>query len=925
MKNRYKELQKKLLNEDCLELIVEANIDKDRLAKHFLEHNYDGDHSEDKVKSFVDWFWSFKPTKQAVNFNILNPQYWINSGSTIKALVPILNKYDNNRQYRLPAVPVGQEKTEEKLFAHFTKFDDYSKADCRYYVNIYLNMLDKKILKPINPLDINYWIKSNIEFNDFYNFFYPYYKKSLKTTINESITVRAFYEEVLDADDVYNYNNIPPFILDRLLKNQNFDGQACDRNNIVTDRGYSILHNDNNWLVVCPHNEWSSRFFGKMVQSYDGDWASWCTCKYLRNMYWSYAEYGFQYIIIDKVNKTKYNIQFSNRSGGNKQTIENSSLKTGEYDRFPGELINKMFIFENTNNTDAGKKNANIKDFAETLEYNKYKYLYEITILKDLIKFKIVSKVLEVDNDITALDKLDITPDDLKKYIDSAVTTSINIFRDSDYASYKNNTKDSIVKNVMDKYDSNLYIYLLNALITQMKARTDIKEGAFSAYMIDYIIDTLNDQSTLDICRQLYIERGYKNAHRLIYSSDTYGGDNTVLSKNENVTDEQFETYTLNTIKDNIKNLNVQSFEAYSPSLKNKLIGVIANISDMYRTSTLNFMLKGEPNLLTSIINSSELYKKLYADTNLLTMEMLIKEENIEKLSDTDQRISIILNLIVSAFVDNKTGGGYIRDEYSEFIKTNMNANFLRVLTTDKFNKMLDVLSLLNNVDINRYIKILAEPIIVKYINMCILKNNPITSEAEQYVTSELFELYINSKINSLDKDSSQELSVLLFNKFKDTNTAILEQYIKAKMSKKLKVSSHELQLCDRQTQLKYIESLIVSGRTIALDLFEMCPVALQHLYVLNTGYRNISGNYYNLCKIIKNPDGTEKANLKLYLWRDFINNDTLPVGYLQFTTPELFAKVSEYFYSKDRSQSFIEHFKKLEETMKSGIDIANQ
>lgn len=922
MKNRYVQLKNKLLNENTSELILEANIDKERLTLHFLKWVPSRNNQQEAAHRFIDWFWDWKSTKQAAAFNITNPKYFINTNTSFDGFWPILQFFiptDNERNMFTRNVSDTRKKDFESLTAHFSK--NYGSIDTiEQWVKMYLNAVDAKKITPINPLDINWWIKNNLNYEFFYNFFIPHYKKSIKDRGVDTLTVREYYETVLDGSLVYSYDGVPEPILNKLKNNEDFDGKPVEENNIVKDRGYSVILNNSAWLVVCPHNAWTSRFFGKMTKSYDGDWASWCTCKYLRNMYPNYAEHGFQYIIIDKIRKTKYNIQFSNDTNGNKQDIENDTLEGDEYNVFPIEVINGMFEFEYANNTDTNKRDNNIKDFATTLEEKRYDKLNEIKILEEVNKSKALRAAISDISELPGLDAFEITPDYIKKFIDDNTKDDDGrYFTAMDDEAYERNTeKISNIKTVFDKYDSSLYGYMVNILTSneylEKYEKYESSSGPLSMFMIDYIIDVLKDEALINKLRTLYIKNGWAHAHRLIFTTDSFDiSSKQQLDLNETVSIEQSDEYIIKYLEGNdIRNITSLLFTKCSIKAKEILIDRIANGGILSSTSLYRRLTQKAPTqLLIDILNSSETFKTIIISTELLTENTLLNVDKLE--SPLDKNINTILVMLIT-YIERQISDGRLDEEKKAYVLNDMPDYIIKCLSAGPFDGFLTILAVIENDKIDKFINILSPELIKKYILRCTSTNKNIVSSASEYVDSQVFEQIIKSKIELIDDSHSQELSKGLFDKFKDEMPELIEKYVKAKISKELKVTSWELQLCDRPTQLKYIESFIRNNNELSLDVFEMCPIALQHLYVLKQGYRNIEPNYYDKCKVIINPDGTEKANLKLFIWREYINNGMLPDGYLTFTSKDLFKRISEYFYSKERSSNMTTKFKTFED-----------
>lgn len=919
MKNRYIQLKNKILNENTSELILEANIDKDRLSNHFLQYVPSRNNQKEAAQRFIDWFWSWKSTKQAAAFNIANPKYFINTNTSFEALWPLIKFFIpsiNERKAMELEVPDTRKKDFESLTAHFSKDFDNSE-EIEQWVKIYLTAIDMKKITPINPLDINWWIKNDLGYDFFYSFFSPHYKKSVKDKGVDKLTVREYYETVLDASLVYSYDGVPEAILSRLKNNEDFDGKHVEQNNIVTDRGYSVILNDSNWLVVCPHNKWPSIFFGKMTMSYDGDWASWCTCKYLRNMYADYAENGFQYIIIDKGGKTKYNIQFSNNSNGNKQDIDNDTLSTGGYDVFPFEVINGLFEFEYNNNIDLGKRDANIKDFAETLSDKNYIHLHEIKILEEVNKAKAIRDVIYDISNIGNLDKFEITPEYIKTFIENTIKAEPRYFTASDDNTYqKYAEKTSNIKIIFDKYDSSLYAYMISILTSDEYLSTyEQSYGPLSYFMINYIIEVLKNETLIKKLQELYVKNGWNNAHQLIFTSDSFDiTSKTQLEINPNISNEQLDIYFSKNLEGNgIRNITPLIFSKCSTKLKAEIIENLSiNNAGMSSAALFRRLTQNTPTqLLIDILNTSETFKNIITSTDTLTESTILSTDKLA--TPLDRNISKILDFIIEYF-NRQRGDGKLSSEHANYILRDAPGYIVKCLSETSFDLFLTYLAMLENDEIVKFINMLSPELIKKYITRCISINKNIVSSAAEYVGVLEFKSLIETKIEHIDDPQAQSLSKGLFDKFKDEMPELIEKYIKTKISKNLLVTSWELELCDQNVRLKYIEDYIRNNNELSLDVFDMCPVKHQHLYVLKHGWRNIEPNYYDKCKITYNPDGTEKANLKLFIWREYINNGTLPDGYLTYTSKDLFKRISEYFYSKERGESLTRKFKTFEE-----------
>lgn len=140
----------------------------------------------------------------------------------------------------------------------------------------------------------------------------------------EYLTYFNKYNKQLDEKDINKYKSLPELYnaLKDIINNEN-DYVSNSEKIRQIKKGAEKVYEDNQWLIVIPHTEEASCYYGKGTQ--------WCTAAEKSNNYFShYSSQGNLYINIDKINNKKYQFHFESESfmDENDEPIEMPIAKT---------------------------------------------------------------------------------------------------------------------------------------------------------------------------------------------------------------------------------------------------------------------------------------------------------------------------------------------------------------------------------------------------------------------------------------------------------------------------------------------------------------------------------------------------------------------------------------------------------------------
>lgn len=124
----------------------------------------------------------------------------------------------------------------------------------------------------------------------------------------EYLTYFIQYNNVIDIKDINQYKSLT----DLYHKIKNFiedPDQATSKQDAIRKikEGAEKVYEDEDWIIIIPHTEQASCYYGKGTQ--------WCTAaEKSRNMFDSYNEQGYLYININKKTHEKYQFHFETSS-----------------------------------------------------------------------------------------------------------------------------------------------------------------------------------------------------------------------------------------------------------------------------------------------------------------------------------------------------------------------------------------------------------------------------------------------------------------------------------------------------------------------------------------------------------------------------------------------------------------------------------
>lgn len=573
-----------------------------------------------------------------------------------------LNTFIKNNEL---IVEANENSPRNQLIKHFST--DASKEEDKQNiikkVDLFFSLKkDGKLagIKEKEKLDINWWIKNKKTFLDFDTFFDEFFNNP------DDVSLEEYYLKYLKGKRFYDYNLVPKKIIQHLKNGEDFDGNPAECQvyavQDLVKKGFSVAFEDANWQVIVPHNKWASIFFCKMNEDYSWRYASWCTGKFDKennyNLFNSrnYTPYGFQYIVIDKKKRTKYNIQFSNHTGGNKQTEQNDTIPQGGYNVFPLEVIAAMFTFEDRFEANSLKQ-KNIKDFYATLvnrNYNKKDELISIPCVRKIGAYDSLTtffKILPIDGH---------TQTDLEKSKADALEW---------YNTNKNNLDEEVIKGFItdnmggtlfnSKYIDRIFKiqisilglqeFFINTLLAQMSKREKNSVLTFSFAITDYVLEVLHKPELFDTANNIAIETGMPLPEYL----DEEGNSAFHL-----LTPEQKDKYFIARFK-KFGAVHENNLSMWPDSSILTLIKYMTSAVESYRLDDLADSSLGTKELLKRIICLSNRYKEIYEKQDISTLVIETDDEMnkiTSNLSETEKLIQAFFKRALSTSFNNSAG-----------------------------------------------------------------------------------------------------------------------------------------------------------------------------------------------------------------------------------------------------------------------------
>lgn len=752
-------------------------------------------------------------------------------------------------------------------------------------------------IKEKEKLDINWWIKNNKTFTDFNQYFDEFFNNP------DNVSVDEYYLKYLKGNRLYNYDLVPKRIIDHLKNGEDFDGHpAVNPHTAVphlTKKGFSIAFENPSWLVVVPHTKWASIFFSKMNEEPSWRYASWCTGKYDKedhNNYFNrtnYTPHGFQYIIIDKVRRTKYNIQFSNHSSGNKQTEQNNTISQGEYDVFPIELITAMFNFEDKNEAKSLRAD-NIADFYKILTQKRYSKIDELAQLPFIKQIETRKRLKNLFDTVPINER-----DDLNTYrttITDFINKNLNTFFTLDDVKIYLSEMIPVWSDTRLDYTFKLHIHILSLqeffieTIIQKMDSLNVEQNpndklTLSTTITDYIFNVLNKPELFERAKNSAISKGL-----MLPKSSTF-------DVFERLTPEQKTEHLINRFKRSKvleEDVNLYPYESifafvkYLNTLESFFISEIVENNDVTEI------------LFRKTINCSSKYKAhIEKNTTEIENDNDILELNANN-TETEEEIQLFFQKCLSTDFSNSNG------QYSTGIFRIFNAENKQLF----LNKCLDnglsfyskeILKILSPNTINT---ILLSATNSKYIlNPSYLKNAEFNDILSNYIDMILakddlysLELYVN--VNAI---SQKQLHALIKKRFEHERYTVpttvygvlshenKKAYVKLLMDKLVSYPNEDYPAIHSLWTEALIENVFDE------DLFKY--------YVEKA---KINPNIYNDLIITKMPESLRNEYLKIRIdgnvkLRDLENSyitDTLILYYIEKATRDG-TKISETIFVK--------------------------
>lgn len=571
-----------------------------------------------------------------------------------------LNKFIKNNEL---IVEANENSPRNQLVKHFSTgvSKEADKQNISQKVDLFFSLKkDGKLagVKEKEKLDINWWVKNKKTFLDFDTFFDEFFNNP------DNVSLGEYYLKYLKGKRIHDYNLVPKKIIQHLKNGENFDGNpaTCKVYPVqsLVKKGFSVAFEDENWQVVVPHNRWASIFFSKMNEEFSWRYASWCTGKYDKEDNYNYFDksnytpYGFQYIVIDKKRRTKYNIQFSNHSTGNKQTEQNNTIEGGGYNIFPIEVIAAMFDFEDKFELNTLKQ-KNIKDFYDTLIDKRYDKK------EQLVRIASVKKISAYDNLTTFFKILPIagyTPKDLAK----AKTQALQWYNENKQQIDEDLIKSFIVDNIGGKLISStlmdrifiiqiavlgLQEFFINTLLSYMQKQERGSYLTFSELISDYAIDVLKKPELFAAAKTISIESGSPLPH------------SSKVDAFESLTPEEKDKYFLKKFEKNAI-VSGPDGEIYPDSSILSLIKYIISAPEGYNIEHLSDNDAATKKLVGRIICTSDRYKEVY-NKNINAGHMTIETDDemnqiTSNLNETEQLIQAFFKRALTSTYSNSIG-----------------------------------------------------------------------------------------------------------------------------------------------------------------------------------------------------------------------------------------------------------------------------
>ena len=116
------------------------------------------------------------------------------------------------------------------------------------------------------------------------------------------------YYNIIQVKDINKYKSLQDLynVVSQYMNNDNIATSKSDEVRKIKE-GAEKVYEDSEWLVIIPHTQEASCYYGKGTQ--------WCTAaEYSHNMFDNYNNQGPLYINIDKVNNLKYQFHFETDS-----------------------------------------------------------------------------------------------------------------------------------------------------------------------------------------------------------------------------------------------------------------------------------------------------------------------------------------------------------------------------------------------------------------------------------------------------------------------------------------------------------------------------------------------------------------------------------------------------------------------------------